>query len=199
MADYLVGGGSSIISNEVEIKNDTGNAVPVSDTKSLDAGASDANTLRVIAASDSPEVASIGAVGDAAVIDPTASASVIALLKGLLTVTPAQNTFAAETQLTAAGTTSTVDVSEYSHAIITYTVAAIDTSIDVRPEGSIDDGTTWFNLNPDEADTTITANGTYAFVIPGDAVSALTSLRFNFVSETGGANATVDVQIAASN
>ena len=197
MADYLMGGGAVTVTNEVEIANDTGNAIPVSDTKSLNAGAADANTLRVILATDSPGAAGVGAVADAAVTDPTASGSLIALTKGLLTVTPAQNTFAAETQLTAPGTTSTIDISEYSSAVITYLIAAIDTSVDVRPEASIDDGTTWFNLNPNEVDTQVTANGQYAFVIPIEAVKPSTALRFNFVAEAGGTGATIDVRVAA--
>lgn len=50
------------------------------------AGAAGTDTLRTVTASDSPEVVALGAVGDAAVTNPASSGSVIALLKGLITI-----------------------------------------------------------------------------------------------------------------
>lgn len=47
-------------------------------------GVVNANTLRVVQASDGPSVTALGAVGDAAVTDSTANASIIAALKGVL-------------------------------------------------------------------------------------------------------------------
>ena len=60
----------------------------------------------------------------------------------------------------------------------------INTDVTVRLEGSIDE-TGWFPL---AADLTITANGTYAIFASGRPVYYV---RGNFVSETGGAAATV--------
>ena len=113
-----------------------------------------------------------------------------------MTITPAQLTFAAETQLTAPGTTSTLDITNYSNAVVQFTVAAIDTSVDVRPEGSINGGTTWFSLLSNDVDRQLTANGEYAFVLSQDIVAPLNAIRFNFVAEAGGTAATIDVQIA---
>ncbi len=62
------------------------------------------------------------------------------------------------TSLTAAGTTSSVEVN--AHAVtFQVTVSDIGTNVVVRFEGSLDD-TNFFNLDEDATDTTITANGT---------------------------------------
>ncbi len=55
-------------------------------TPAYNAGAAGAAVPRVVTASDSPEVTALGAVADAAVTNPASNGSVIALLKGLITV-----------------------------------------------------------------------------------------------------------------
>ena len=100
--------------------------------------------------------------------------------------------FSAETQLNATGTTAAQDVTQFNYLTYQYKVASIGTSIVVRMEGSVD-GTNWFNLSPTNTDTTITANGTYAFIASG---VALYRVRFNLVTITGG-TPTVDVRLMA--
>lgn len=104
------------------------------------------------------------------------------------------NQFAAEPQLTAVGNTQALDVTPYRNITCQYVVAAINTSITVRQEGS-NDGTNWFNLSSIGADTTITTNGVYSFVLSD---ISLYRTRFNFVSETGGTAATIDVRFTAN-
>ena len=67
------------------------------------------------------------------------------------------------------------------------TVAAINTNVVLRAEGSID-GENFFNLSESNADTTVTANGTNAFTYRGK----INYIRLRFVSESGGTDATVD-------
>ena len=90
-------------------------------------------------------------------------------------------TTAALTSLTAAGTTSSIKVNAQA---ITFqvTVSSIGTNVVVRFEGSLDD-TNFFNLDQDELDTTITANGTRGFALNGCPVEYV---RLRLVSLTGG-------------
>jgi hypothetical protein len=74
--------------------------------------------------------------------------------------------FHAFTQLTAAGVTSSVSVSDFSEHILQYTVAAINDNVVLRMEGSID-GTSFFNLSSENVDVTVVANETNAFVYSG--------------------------------
>lgn len=62
--------------------------VAVSSVTGLDKGAGNtsATTLRVVTAADGPLNTAIGGTSDAAVTDPTATASIVAALKGLLTL-----------------------------------------------------------------------------------------------------------------
>lgn len=118
-----------------------------------------------------------------------------ALISSRLAVDATQyNQFAAETQLTAPGTTTARDVSLFRNTTVSYTVASINTSVTVRLEGSTD-GSNWFNLDPSENNTTITTNGTFAFILSN---VALHRIRFNFVSEIGGTSATIDVRVIAN-
>jgi hypothetical protein len=105
-------------------------------------------------------------------------------------ITPIYRQFAAETILTVPNTTSNLDVTLYRRITCQFTVATINTSIDVRLEGSCD-GTGFFNLSPTNTDTNITANGTYAFILES---IALHLIRFRFVTETGGTAATIAVR-----
>jgi hypothetical protein len=91
------------------------------------------------------------------------------------------------TQLTAPGVTISRNVGELSEHVLQYTVAAINTNVVLRAEGS-NDGTNFFNLNVDNADITVTANETNAFVYKGK----VNYIRGRFVSEAGGTAATVD-------
>ncbi len=69
-----------------------------------------------------------------------------------------------------------------------YLVQHIDTNIIVALQGSLD-GTNFFNLDED-GNTTITANGTYSFVLIGTSVFPYT--RFTIISCSGDSTTTVD-------
>jgi hypothetical protein len=105
----------------------------------------------------------------------------------------ANNAIFIEDRLTAIGTTSIRKVLPYKHFLIQYTIASINTSIDIRVEGSLD-GTNWFNLD-EQGDTTVTSNGTNALRL---ANSPIAFIRCNFVSETGGTDATIDFIISCA-
>ena len=103
------------------------------------------------------------------------------------------------TQLTAVGTTTAVNVDGYIYH--SYQVKSVEnTSTDVRYqiEASLD-GTNWFVVLPENAAITgytssdglhtVTADGTYLFQFIG----AFKEMRFNWVTETGDTDATIDV------
>ena len=90
-------------------------------------------------------------------------------------------TTAALTSLTAAGTTSSIKVNAQA-VTFQVTVSSIGTNVVVRFEGSLDD-TNFFNLDEDETDTTITANGTRGFALNGCPVEYV---RLRLVSVSGG-------------
>ena len=90
-------------------------------------------------------------------------------------------TTAALTSLTAAGTTGSIKVNAQA-VTFQVTVSSIGTNVVVRFEGSLDD-TNFFNLDQDELDTTITANGTRGFALNGCPVEYV---RLRLVSLTGG-------------
>ncbi len=94
--------------------------------------------------------------------------------------------------LTVPGTTTAVETTVNNLVTFQYTVANINTSVDVRFEGSLD-GVDYFNLAADGSDTTISANGTYAAAYTG--VIKLKYVRVRFVSETGGTDATISIVI----
>lgn len=96
-------------------------------------------------------------------------------------------------QLTAAGSTAATNIRPYRSIVWQILVAAIQTSVTVRVEGS-HDNTNWFNLDDAGADTTYTANGTYQLSKYGVSVEYT---RFTFVSEVGGAAVTLDVDLIA--
>jgi len=97
------------------------------------------------------------------------------------------------TQLTAAGSTVAVNIQERNCFLFQIVVAAIDTSVTVRVEGS-NDNTSWANLDDGGVDTTYTANGTYQLSKDGVKVKYV---RFTFVSELGGTAVTLDVKLIA--
>ena len=90
-------------------------------------------------------------------------------------------TTAALTSLTAAGTTGSIKVNAQAVSF-QVTVTGIGTNVVVRFEGSLDD-TNFFNLNENELDTTITANGTRGFALNGCPVEYV---RLRLVSFSGG-------------
>lgn len=90
-------------------------------------------------------------------------------------------------QLTAAGVTAAIGCGDFTEHVLQYTVAAINTNVVLRAEGSID-GENFYNLSESNVDTTVTANGTNAFTYSGK----INYIRLRFVSESGGTDATVD-------
>jgi len=84
--------------------------------------------------------------------------------------------------LTATGVTE--NGLSYGAQAITYqvTVATIGTSVVIRFEGSLD-GVSYFNLDQNDADTTILANGTTGYCLSGCPVNYA---RLRLVTITGG-------------
>jgi hypothetical protein len=97
------------------------------------------------------------------------------------------------TQLTAPGATGDLEVKSLKYHSLAYTITAIDTSVVLRAEGSLD-GTNWFNLSADDSDTTELSNKTNAFIFVGN----LSYIRGRFVSETGGTAAKVDFRYSGA-
>ena len=83
--------------------------------------------------------------------------------------------------LTSAGTGNAV---QCGHASMTFqvTVSSIGTNVVSRFEGSLD-GSSYFNLDSANADTTITVNGTYGYALSGCPVKYI---RLRLVSLSGG-------------
>ena len=66
--------------------------------------------------------------------------------------------------LTSAGVTSFAGGESADNAVFQVTVSSIGTNVVIRLEGSLD-ATNWFNLDSNNVDTTITANGTYGYAL----------------------------------
>jgi hypothetical protein len=90
--------------------------------------------------------------------------------------------FATLDTLTAEGVTE--NGLSYGAQAITYqvTIASIGTSVVIRFEGSLD-GVSYFNLEQNNADYTITANGTTGYCLSGCPVNYA---RLRLVTITGG-------------
>mgnify|MGYP003133067446 CR=1 FL=1 len=101
-------------------------------------------------------------------------------------------TTAALTSLTAAGTTESIKVNAQA-VTFQVTVSSIGTNVVIRMEASLDD-TNFFNLDEDETDTTITANGTTAYCLNGCPVEFV---RLRLVSLSGGSPTVATVVGAA--
>lgn len=86
-----------------------------------------------------------------------------------------------ETALTAVGSTQSRSCAGYSQFTYQAVVASIGTNVVVRVEGNLG-GSGWANLNVNNTDTTIAANGTYIFTFTGKLVN----IRFTLVSLSGG-------------
>lgn len=84
--------------------------------------------------------------------------------------------------LTSAGTTAFAGGESADNAIFQVTVSSIGTNVVIRLEGSVD-ATNWFNLDSNNVDTTITANGTYGYALVQVPVPYL---RGRLVSLSGG-------------
>lgn len=85
------------------------------------------------------------------------------------------------TSLTATGVTSSVKVNAQA-VTFQVTVSSIGTNVQVRFEGSLDD-TNFFNLDDEDQDTTISADGTTGYALNGCPVEFV---RLRLVSITGG-------------
>jgi hypothetical protein len=83
--------------------------------------------------------------------------------------------------LTSAGAGSAVQCGGVSMTF-QITVSNIGTNVVIRFEGSLD-GSSYFNLDSANADTTITANGTYGYALSGCPVKYI---RLRLVSLSGG-------------
>jgi hypothetical protein len=84
--------------------------------------------------------------------------------------------------LTAAGVTDYASSSRSDNATFQVTVATIGTNVVIRLEGSLD-ATSWFNLDSNNVDTTITANGTTGYTMMQAPVMFV---RGRLVSLSGG-------------
>jgi len=104
----------------------------------------------------------------------------------------ANNQIITLTQLIAPGLSSVVDVTAYKHHTVQYTIATINTSVDVNVQGSLD-GNVFFDL--ESSDVTRTANGTFFLNYKN---LPMARVKFNFVAEVGGTTATIDVQVMSS-
>jgi hypothetical protein len=112
---------------------------------------------------------------------------------GAITTRPDQIQYD-EGVLTGSSTTITRSMESYSQAAITSIVTLNgSTNVVVRIELS-NDGINWLNANVNDLDTTFTSSGTYGFTLN----SVFQFIRFNFVSESGGSNATISVSIRLS-
>jgi len=80
----------------------------------------------------------------------------------------------------------------YNKVLFQVTVASINTNVVVRAQGSLDNSN-WFNIDTDEEDVTITANGTYGIKHEGDG--ELVYIRLYKVSESGGTDSTIDTKV----
>ncbi len=98
-------------------------------------------------------------------------------------------------QLTAAGSTGSIKMLSddnlycYTNVVFQATIAAINTTVNLVIEGSLDD-LNWFYLDEGDNYLTYTANGTHA--LQWEGTGEVNYVRFTFVSETGGTDATVD-------
>ena len=85
------------------------------------------------------------------------------------------------TSLTAAGVTPSVKVTAES-LTFQITTSGVSTNVVVRMEGSLDN-TNFFNLDGGEADTTLTADGTFGYALSNVPVK---HVRVRLVSISGG-------------
>ena len=89
--------------------------------------------------------------------------------------------------LTSAGVTDFQALGVQDNIVFQVTVATIGTNVVIRLEGSLD-ATNWFNLDPLEADTTLTSNGTTAYSV---SQAPVPYVRGRLVSLSGGSPSVV--------
>lgn len=109
------------------------------------------------------------------------------------------------TQLVVPGVTDEVSVEGAKNHTTSVTVASINTNVLLQVEGSVD-GTNYFKLPLEDVVVsglaitsnvaTITANGTYLLYVKDVTIK---NIRTNFVSESGGTAATIDVLYLGGN
>lgn len=109
------------------------------------------------------------------------------------------------TQLVAPGVTDEVSVEGAKNHTTSVTVASINTNVLLQVEGSVD-GTNYFKLPLEDVVVsglaitsnvaTITANGTYLLYVKDVTIK---NIRTNFVSESGGTAATIDILYLGGN
>lgn len=109
------------------------------------------------------------------------------------------------TQLVVPGVTDEVSVEGAKNHTTSVTVASINTNVLLQVEGSVD-GTNYFKLPLEDVVVsglaitsnvaTITANGTYLLYVKDVTIK---NIRTNFVSESGGTAATIDILYLGGN
>lgn len=123
------------------------------------------------------------------------SGTYTANLACLCTATSGKGSYSTQSQsLTSPGTGNSFSFYGMNNLICSYQVANINTSIVVRLEHSLD-AVNWSNT--DSEDTIITSNGLYSFNLNNFNLDNM-FIRFNFVSETGGTAATINIIYTAS-
>lgn len=95
--------------------------------------------------------------------------------------TPAESALQSESPLTAPGSTPARSMTGYNKLTYQVDVANIGTNVVVRVEGNLT-GSNFVNLNAQNQDTTLTANGSYLFTFEGK----LSVVRFTLVSISSG-------------
>jgi len=147
--------------------------------------------------------AAAGALGSntdapAALPASTIAASMIALLKAIgnqiLSLFNINLSFTGSDlgTLSAVGESAPLDLSTLNKNInnhaVTFNIAAIDTTVDLTLEGSVDGGTTFVQLAADGNDTQYSSNGDFILYI--DNVP-LTDIQLIMKAEAGGANVVI--------
>ena len=95
--------------------------------------------------------------------------------------TPAESALQSESPLTAPSSTPARSMAGYNKLTYQVDVANIGTNVVVRVEGNLT-GSNFVNLNAQNQDTTLTANGSYLFTFEGK----LSVVRFTLVSISSG-------------
>lgn len=98
-------------------------------------------------------------------------------------------------QLTAPGVSDAFDTSQFGNHAFYITVANINTDVVVEAQGSAD-GTNYANIDSSAGQFTYTANGTYLL---SKANFPMKNGRIEFVSESGGTAATIDIVYLGGN
>jgi len=79
----------------------------------------------------------------------------------------------------------------WTKVIFQYVIASIDANAVIRIQGSLDNDS-WFNVDVNDEDITITTDGVYAATYEGKG--EINYIRFYFVSESAGTDTTIAVK-----